>query len=45
MHLRTEQVINIGPHKTIGSGDTTHRDSVVVSKNQDMHEANNSRQM
>ena len=44
MHLQTEQVINIGPHETIGSGDTTHHDSVVVSNNQDMHKTNNSRQ-
>ena len=45
MHLQTEQVINIGPLETIGSGDTTHHASVVVSNNQDMHEANNSRQI
>ena len=45
MHLQTEQFINIGSHETIGSGYTTHHDSVVVSNNQDMHEANNSRQI
>ena len=45
MHLQTEQVINIGPLETIGSGDTIHHDNVVVSNDQDMHEANNSRQI